>query len=127
MTLEKEAILFTKYLTGTTPSPELINRYAEACVKLNFSVAETEDKYLEKILRWPFLLPFFDAALSLRNTKTVLRKKILVMLAVLETTPEYYSFFSSKNFSLFEWVVIFLKGIWAVVKFVVGSFILLFI
>lgn len=127
MSLEKEAILFTKYLTGTTPSSVLVERYAEACVKLNLSGVEEEDKYLQKILRRPFLLPFVDAALSMRSKKTLLRKKMLVMLAILETTPDYYTFFSSKNFSLFRWAMIFFRGIWAAIKYVIGSFLLLFI
>ena len=127
MTLEKEAVLFTKYLTGTRPSTELIERYVSACVKLNLSVAVSNDKLLQKILRWPLLLPYVDAAISFGNKKTILRKKILVMLAILETTPEFYGVFASKKYSFVGWLLIFLRGIWAIIKFILGSLLLLLI
>jgi hypothetical protein len=127
MSLEKEAIIFTSYLTGTRPSSDIIERYVHACEKLNLSFEGKDEKYTQVVLRRPFLLPFVDAALAPQPKKTYLRKKIWVMLAILETTTAYYPVFTSKNYSFAGWILIFYKGVRSVIKFLIGTIILLFI
>ena len=48
-------------------------------------------------MRFPFLLQFIDAGYALRRSPSALRKKILLMFAVLESLPEYAHYFLPKK------------------------------
>jgi len=92
--LKNEATLISKYLICKKPTNDLVNRYVEA----NFMLFGTEKlKYknseLSFIYRHPMSLPYIDAAICLFAPKSILRKKIIVMAAILETTPSFANFF----------------------------------
>ena len=85
--LRTEAIEFGRYLIGRDPSPELIERYVDANETLFPGVPE--DAVLVYARRHPWSIAMLDAAEGLQNGRaSILRKKLLVMTAILETTPE---------------------------------------
>jgi hypothetical protein len=108
-------------------SDELLHRYEAACQKLNFKGTERDEKILSFAIRHPSFVPCLDAALAFSKHKSLLRKKILVMLAILETTPTYYEQFTTKNYDGLKWIGIFFRGCWAVTKMITGKIILIFI
>jgi len=84
--LRTEAIAFSRYLVGSEPSEELIARYCEANREL---FAGEEDRgVVEFARRHPWSIPLLDARFALGGT-SLLRKKLLVMMAILETTPRF--------------------------------------
>lgn len=120
----REARVFSRYLTGEVAANHILERYASAIKTLGM---DANEKIVRVSLRYPALLPFLDSALAFGNTNHPLRQKLLVMLAILETTPEYYRLFTSDNRSRLYWLTIFFRGTAAVLKMLAGKFILLFI
>jgi hypothetical protein len=124
---EKEAEIFSKYLVKSSVSGELKKRYVLACQKLKPSGNLRDEKILSFAVRNPFFLPLLDAGLTFSKHKSLLRKKIMIMLAILETTPEYYEAFTTKNYGGIKWVGIFFRACGAVSKMIIGKIILIFI
>jgi hypothetical protein len=52
---------------------------------------------IDFLLSYPWSIPFVDAGLALTKRNSGVRKKLLLMSAILEATPQYYSYFLSKN------------------------------
>lgn len=123
----EEAHVFSAYLLKQEVSEEILLRYSDACKKLNLTGNTSEEKTIKTIIRNPGLLPFADAALAFGNGKHLLRRKLFIMLAILETCPEFYSHFNTQEKSSGKWLAFFFRGCSAVFKMVIGKIILLFI
>lgn len=87
--LRTEAIVFGRYLVDRAPSEELIERYRRANEELFAGQGGEDAAVLEFARRHTWAVPMLDAAAGLRGGAPLLRKKLLVMTAILETTPEY--------------------------------------
>ena len=88
--LEAEARTFTRYLIGRTPPPELVARYCEANATLfTAPVPAVEAGIVAFVRRHPWSVGLLDAAVGLRRPGSLLRNKILVMAAILETSPAF--------------------------------------
>jgi hypothetical protein len=82
------------YLVGQSPSPDLIARYVKANqALLNDKRPATDRALVSFALRNPWALPYLDAASAILRRDSLLRQKTLVMIAILEATPEYVSYF----------------------------------
>ena len=95
-TLIEEGRLFAAYLLGgRAPVPEAAERYARACLVL-FGDSEPADEgelvRFARQHRWA--LPLLDAAAGLLRPRTLLRRKLVLMLAILEATPAHVSVFT---------------------------------
>ncbi|MEO7682445.1 MAG: hypothetical protein ABIU86_00785 [Gemmatimonadaceae bacterium] len=85
-----EARLFGRYLLDSDPSPELIGRYAAANAALFPGEPGGADAALiDFVSRHPRALPFLDAAAGLLRPDSLLRKKILLMAAIQETSVHH--------------------------------------
>jgi hypothetical protein len=116
----REAFVFARYLIGKKTDQEICARYAEA-IRIHALQCEGREKKLEKfILRYPFFTGFVDAALALTNKKSVIRKKILVMFALLETVPEYADLFLARKYSGIHLFRIVFIGIRSIYRFLIG-------
>ena len=82
-----EAEVLGKYILGRSIDSETVKRYNEAVVLKGY---DQSDSTTDFILRHPFWLPYLDAAHGLLNKNSLLRKKLILMFALLETTPEYH-------------------------------------
>jgi len=87
--LRQEAILFGRYLVDREPSADLIERYVEANQLLFANDAGFERELLDFARRHPWSIGMLDASAGILGGNSVLRKKLLLMTAILETTPEY--------------------------------------
>jgi hypothetical protein len=88
--LAAEARLFARTLVGRTPSAALVERYADANRTLFPTPASDADEALVAFARrHPWSTSLLDAACGWLRPGARLREKILVMAAVLETTPEF--------------------------------------
>lgn len=83
--LRSEAILFSRYLVGREPDEALVDRYCRASEAL--FAGRAGDATLDFARRHPWSIPMLDAADGIRGGDSLLRKKLLVMTAILETTP----------------------------------------
>jgi hypothetical protein len=88
--LDTEARTFTRYLVGRPPPPELVARYREANAVLFVDPTEPVDAaVVDFVRRHPWSVGLLDAAVGLRRPGSLLRNKILVMTAILETSPAF--------------------------------------
>jgi hypothetical protein len=92
--LDLEARRFAAYLIDRELPPALIERYRRANDQLLPDPPAAQDRALMALVRaHPALLPLLDGASGLIRPTCLLRKKLLIMLALLETTPEFADWF----------------------------------
>lgn len=93
----EEAILLARYLLGRAsapPAPPILDRYAEGSVRLFRDEDSPRDRALIAFVhRHPWSLPPLDAACALVRPQCSLRGRLILMLAILETTPEHAEHF----------------------------------
>ena len=88
--LRDEAMRFGRYLVGTAPSEELAERYATAHAHvLREPPTPADEAILAFVHAHPWSLPLLDAGTALMRSAPRLRRKLLVMMAILEATPEH--------------------------------------
>jgi len=101
--LEREATLIARHLLGETPPSALVARYVEACRELFAGPVDAVDAaMLAFVWRHPWSLGPLDAAAGIRRPAARLRGKVLVMAAILETSPEYAELFLPRDVGPFR-------------------------
>lgn len=122
--ISKEAKVFAKYLAGVKINEATALLYTKA-IEARGLICEGRDKKLETfVLKYPFWIGFVDAALALTDKQSVFRKKIFVMLAVMEARPEYTDFFLAEKGSIFTIIKICAVGTRSVYRFIFGYFLI---
>ncbi|HTL32489.1 MAG TPA: hypothetical protein VL326_05170 [Kofleriaceae bacterium] len=100
--LRTEALVFGRYLVGRDLNEALIERYCRANEEL--FAHEAPDAAVEYARRHPWAIPMLDAAEGVAGMRggepALLRKKLLVMTAIVETTPEYVAQTEPRSASL---------------------------
>ncbi len=86
--LERECLIYTQYLIGRMPSPYVVNRYldfhhkSDAMTSLEF---DAFDQFLVSVsARGPFWASMADSYASVFRKDSVIRKKLVLTLALLE-------------------------------------------
>ncbi len=115
-----EASLLGSYLLGKQPSSFAIDLYLEAMQRNSITLTMDEEKLLEFILNNPWSIGMVDGALALLKPQSAIRRKLFVMLAILEACPEYCKLFFPTNTSIFFLVYLFYVGCRAVFKSALG-------
>ena len=125
--LAVEARVFARYLVRTEPAPELVARYADAMTALFPEPPAPADAALVRFAcDRPWSVPFLDAASGLVAPSSRLRAKILVMAAILETTPALADEFLPRNEVPLAALAVRLAGAGlAAVGYALGGFVLL--
>ncbi|MGH7896211.1 MAG: hypothetical protein ACREQL_16215 [Candidatus Binatia bacterium] len=121
--LAVEARLFGRYLVGCEPEPALVDRYRAANRALFAAPLPAEDvAVVAFVRRHPWSIGFLDAASGLLRPGGLLRNKILLMAAILETTPEHADQFLPRHVGPVALVVrVGAAGTAAVVEALVGT------
>ena len=88
-----EAQKLSQYLIGEKCSEQTEHHYIEAVHKLNATLTETQQKTWDRMLRSKFYLKLVDSGLALSNPQSSLRKRIFIMLTLLEASPEHIRYF----------------------------------
>jgi hypothetical protein len=81
--LRHEARLFGRYLVGRDPDEQLVERY----VRANEVHGLGSDRDVEFAREHPWAIALLDASAGVIGGESLLRKKLLVMTAIVETTP----------------------------------------
>lgn len=81
-----EASLFGRYVLGRAIDQRSADLYVRAAQSLGYS---GDDAVVRFVLQVPWSLWPFDALLALLRPDALLRKKLLLMAAILETQPQY--------------------------------------
>lgn len=119
----REARLFGRYLLDRNPPDDLVERYVAATTELFPDVPTGDDAaMLQFVDRHPAALAFVDAACGLLRPASLLRKKLLLMAAILEASVHYAPEFLApppgrvRTTLLLTWY-----GMSAGIKFVIGA------
>lgn len=119
-TQRKEADALSRYLVGmTAPSPATAD-YWRAVDTLRADLDEQQREVWERMVSNMFILRCVDAGLALTFPSSPLRKRIFIMLAVLETEPSLADRFLPRDRSPFHILLIGLRGLRAVLCAVAG-------
>jgi hypothetical protein len=120
----REAEILSQYLIGQLPAEKEKMLYADAMQKLDISFSHAEEKQWRFLMKNKLLIPFIDSALAVKNPSSSIRRKIFIMLAILEASPNYTEYFLPKKHSPIYMVKIFFVGIRAITRRILGLFLL---
>jgi hypothetical protein len=88
--LKREAYIYSRYLLGSNPSEELAERYIRANRALGTDhILPVDTRVLEFARSHQWSIPLLDAGAGLLQPEALLRKKIYIMAAILETSPDH--------------------------------------
>jgi hypothetical protein len=88
--IASEGRVFARYLVGRDPSDALVERYVAASAALfPRAVPDDEARTLAFARRHPWSVGALDAASGLLRPGGAVRSRILLMAALLETTPDF--------------------------------------
>lgn len=93
MNPESEAVILSRYLIKRQPTQQVIDLYREAIKEIELTTSLQENNVWDFVIRHPWCISLVDAGFAISNPHNNLRKRILTMLAILETQIEYHSFF----------------------------------
>ena len=123
----KEAEIFGRYLLGgKNPNAKSISLYNSAMNLRPANAIGRDEKILKFILKNPRSIGMIDGALAFSKKKSIVRRKILFMSAILETQPEYAELFLPQERKWTHNIYIFWVGFRAVSKAIAGKIILAF-
>ncbi len=88
-----EALLFGRYLLGSTPDEPSLLLFERAMATLPMRLDAKDDNLLRFMLAHPWSIGMIDAWLALTHPYALVRGKIFVMLAIVETQPRYAHLF----------------------------------
>lgn len=115
-----EADRLSKYLLGSAAPHAARQAYWKAVERLGCEMNGAESRAWERMMRSSFLLRCVDAGFALLRPASVLRKRIFIMLAVLETEPSLADHFLPQEHSGFFLVRVMLRMVRAVVCAMIG-------
>lgn len=86
-TLRREAQLLSRHLLAVDPPDEVVGRYVEAHAARIGAGSRRDRAVMALVHERPALLPALDAAAALAARESLLRHKLVLIAAILETTP----------------------------------------
>jgi hypothetical protein len=113
-----EAQIFARYLIKRQPTSGVIKLY-ERGVSQNKPGA-SDEKLLAFLRRHPRLTGLVDAGLVFYRPHSEVRRRIYVMLAILESSPEYHDSFLPAKRSPFYLFFVAYSGLRAIIKSLCG-------
>ncbi len=125
--MQFEAQVFAKYLGAKIDDGILLQKYINAIEKLKINLTEKEQKILYYLHKMPYLLPFADGAWALLNPKNGIRRRILIMSALIETQSQYLQYFLNQRDLSFSIIRLVFRGLLAVMRAIFGVFLILFL
>jgi len=124
---DQEAATLTFYLTNKAPTTKVVVLYDQALQQTPVETDQKQQKLWAFCMKHTWALGFIDAGLALTVPYHPIRKRLFIMLAILETQPAYNSYFLPRKRSKLHVFNIAFLMMNAVLKVVVGKFLIWFI
>jgi hypothetical protein len=93
--------MISRYLIDCEPTNDLIERYCLA-MQIKGQMSESDDAEWHWVCRYPRSLRYLDAATGLVRPHSSLRRRLHLMMAVLETSPAHARHFLPRPRSVFR-------------------------
>lgn len=122
-----EARVLAKYLTGRAASPRVVLLYTEALEKMPMEEDPRQQHTWQWCMRHPWALKYIDAGLAWPQRYHALRKRIYIMLAILETQALYSDCFMPRYRKRGYMTVILFRLMRAIANMIAGKILLWFI
>jgi hypothetical protein len=113
-TFEKEARLFTRYLIHRDAGPQAIRLYEDAV--RSSQPDEADRRLLNFMTAHPGSIGLIDAGLVFHDASSEVRRRLYIMLAILEASPEQSDLFLAQKRSPWYVFAIGYFGVRAVAK-----------
>ena len=115
-----EAQILSRYLIGENCSDEIAQHYAKA-LDAHQAIFTTEQQITwNRMLCSLLYLRLVDSGLAVVNAQSALRKRIFIMLCLLETTPEYTRYYLPQERSILYLIPLGFRLAWSAICLVVG-------
>lgn len=90
---QKECQIFCRYLTGHKANDYVIKKYIDCHAKVDLKARDKFDSFLVKLAsKSPFFTRFCDSFTRFFYSPSLLRKKLVYLLAILENSPPFCSY-----------------------------------
>jgi hypothetical protein len=126
--LAREAAVFTRYFAGRLPTPYVAARYAEAHAALpGLAAADGHERWLLAVARTaPAGCRVADAWARHAAPASTLRRKLVVLLAILEVSPPFAEVLDQPTGGpAAEWAGMIGAGVVSVLALLVGAIVFL--
>jgi hypothetical protein len=120
---DEETKILTQYLVGKKCTSEASIHYAEAVHKLNASFTTREQKTWDAMLSNRLYLKLVDSGLAISSPQSPLRKRIFIMLAILEASPDYTAYYLPQERSLFYLIPLGFRAGLSAIYLILGTMI----
>lgn len=95
-----EAQRLSRYLIGEDCPEATVQHYAAAVQKLFAILTPDQQKVWDRMLRSSLYMKLIDGGLAVTNPQSPLRKRIFIMLTLLESRPEFTQYFLPQERSI---------------------------
>lgn len=121
-----QASIFTRYLCGQDATEAIASRYSQALDATTAFFSHNDQQLLDFIEKHPWSVGSIDGALALVRPNSEVRRRIFLLLALLESSTDYTSYFLPQDRSAWYLLAIFGDGLRAVYRVFIGSVIVAF-
>lgn len=118
--MPKEFEIFSRYLVRDLPGKHIKQRYEKIINASNSQTSASDTRILNFALNHPWSVGMLDGGSALIRPHTELRRRLYVLTAILEATPEYAHLFMTQQRSPLYLVVILFSGIRACLRAIAG-------
>lgn len=119
-----EAESICRYLIGHACNKDIKDGYADAVAKLNMALSPKQEKIFKRMLAWRFYMRAIDGGLAFTHRESLLRKRIFVMLCLLEASKYHTDYFLPRKRSPFYFLGIGLNVAYAFFTAIIGIIII---
>jgi len=120
LSLNRQAIVFGRYLVNQVPNELSQNLYQTFVMQHKESLTLREQKLFRIAERHPWTVGMLDAGLVFVRPDSVFRKRLYVMFSILETMPEYRNAFLPARVGYWYLPVLAGHVVWNVLKAAIG-------
>ena len=123
---KKEVSIIFEYLQGNAVFNPLVNKlYSAAIDKPSNTISARDAKLLNMVQHHPWTLKFIDSGLAIIYPSSEVRRRVFIMISILESMPEYSEDFLPKERSIWYVAAVSYSIFSALVKALLGSIIIL--
>lgn len=116
---DQQAQAFTHYLLKRPATTQALGLYEQA-INNKVSIDKADHKLLAYIEKHPWSLGVIDAGLPYLKPYSEVRRRLYIMLAILEASPDYFDAFLPQKRSPLYLIYIAYSGLRAIAKAVLG-------